>query len=222
MDDATISKLAGDFAGGDPADLFVKTARIVLGGEDVSKQYSDMPDGGLVISGMGAVYNNEDWDRDIFAKGAFSESIEWIKKNKDGKVGMYFNHNFYGALPIGVWAEVNETDGGVKVSGWIDPNGGGGNHADGAGVIRAIKNGAIKDLSVTGRIIEREFRADGTRLISKASLREISVVWWGANSSARLKVNESAEKSEDVKNSSAIDIAKNLNYNARQVLGLSN
>lgn len=150
-----------------------------------------MPKGAMKISGMGAVYGNVDRDNDVFAAGAFAQSIAVLKaSHKKGRLAMYYNHNYHNALPIGVWTSLEDSGEGVICKGYIDPEGGGSQASQtqnfGAQLIRQINAGAITDLSVTGKIVEREFREDGVRLITKADIREISVVWFGANDRAAI------------------------------------
>lgn len=129
-----------------------------------------------VISGYGAVYGNRDLGGDIIAPGAFAEDL------KSGrKVRMLYQHD--PGEVIGRWDRFQEDDHGLKMSGVFTPG-----VARASEVFANIKADALDGLSIGYMISDAsdiEWR-DGSRIILKAELWEVSVVTFPMNDLARI------------------------------------
>lgn len=133
------------------------------------------------FSGYASTFGNVDSYRDTIEKGAYKDSI---KNNK--KIPMLINHQT--AIPVGDWVSLKEDNKGLQAVGKIDFN-----HIEGRSLHSALKRGAMDALSVgfiipKGGAIEND---DGIRIISKIDLKEISVVNFPADDSARISVVKS-------------------------------
>lgn len=134
------------------------------------KSASDDADENSII-GMGSVYGNIDRGGDVVLAGAFTESLATGRKIK-----MLYQHNPNDV--IGVWTSVTEVDGGLRVEGKFADT-------PRAQEVRSlVKMGAIDGLSIGYQTILATYDQNNTRLISKASLFEVSVVTFPMNESA--------------------------------------
>ena len=198
MDDTitkTVADLVSAIGEGDPNAVGIYSSKI--SGEEIDaekKESINAPEEAFFFSGKAADYGVMDVDGDVFAEGAFTESINYINAERGGRIGVYYNHKIYDT-PIGVIYEFTEKSDGLYVKGFIDAYA---PHAN--GVVRGIRTGALTDMSVTARIasssVREESAPDGRRIrdIKSAGLREISVVWYGAQFGARLNAVRKASQ----------------------------
>jgi len=140
--------------------------------------------------GYGSVFNSTDNRGDTITKGAFADAINKRMPK------MFINHRHY-EIPPGDWLMAKEDDVGLFMEGKIDMN-----HRDGPGLLSAMRRGAMEGLS-TGVIkstIEFERKSEGGRNISKADLKEVSVVTFPMEENAQiLSVKSEIEQIESVR-----------------------
>jgi hypothetical protein len=145
-------------------------------------EWKATPEG--VIEGYGAIFGNVDADGDVLLPGAFSDSL------KSGrKVKMLREH-----CPddvIGVWDEVIEETGGLRVKGRILMT-----ISDGKDAFELVKAGAIDGLSIGYRTVESEYNNAGNRLLKAVDLWEVSLVTFPMNELARVDAVKAAEMTE--------------------------
>lgn len=145
-------------------------------------EWKATPEG--VIEGYGAIFGNVDAGGDVLLPGAFSDSL------KSGrKVKMLREH-----CPddvIGVWDEVIEETGGLRVKGRILMT-----ISDGKDAFELVKAGAIDGLSIGYRTVESEYNNAGNRLLKAVDLWEVSLVTFPMNELARVDAVKAAEMTE--------------------------
>ena len=134
------------------------------------------------FEGYASVFGGNDAVNDTIEKGAFSQSLE-----KGERISMFVNHNSMD-VPVGDWVELSEDDTGLHAKGRIDLN-----HRDGPTVYSALKRSAMDALSIGFRMNKGDFeeKDDGGRIIKNLELKEISIVNFPADNSARIAVVKS-------------------------------
>lgn len=148
------------------------------------------------FEGYGAVFGNVDSYGDVIAKGAFKESLkEWKKKGR--LPPMLLQHGGWGSsvedgIPVGVYSEMSEDDTGLLVKGELfalDTD-------KGRYIHEGLKAGALDGLSIG--YIPRDVAygkkpEDPPRTLKRVDLREVSIVTFPANDSARVASAKSIE-----------------------------
>jgi len=116
---------------------------------------------------------------DTIAKGAYLDTL----KNERAP-SMFVNHDSF-QVPIGDWKHLEEDSTGLLVVGKVDLN-----HKDGPTVHSALERGAMDAMSIGFQIFPggSEEKDDGTRLLKAIDLKEISIVNFPADDSARIAI----------------------------------
>jgi len=149
-----------------------------------------------VFEGYASGFNLVDAYKDTIIPGAYTKTIE-----KGRSIKMFVNHDSR-EVPVGDWTNLKEDDTGLLVTGKIDLN-----HKDGTTVHSAMKRGAMDGLSIgftipAGGAKETE---EGIRELSDIDLKEISVVNFPADDSARISaVKFEIEQIESFRDAEAI------------------
>ncbi len=146
------------------------------------KAEDDNSDGGPdgTFTGMASTFGNKDLMGDIIEAGAFKKSL---KRRPAKKVKLLHQHDGW-SLPLGVFAEIEETPKGLMVKGRLAMG-----TQQGREVFELMKMGALDALSIgfrvakDGAIFDRD---KGLRIIKEIDLIEISVVNFPANPRARI------------------------------------
>lgn len=140
---------------------------------DIELEIKALSDDGS-FSGYASVFGNYDSDNDRILKGAFQGV-------KASRVKMLWYHD--PKMPIGEWLSIKEDDRGLFVKGqlFIDAN-----VPKADEVYTLIKRKSVDGMSVGMRVSQEGAKGNkkGGYDISKASLREISPVTFGANDKA--------------------------------------
>lgn len=133
-----------------------------------------------MIAGYASCFDKVDQQRDIIAKGAFTKTLKaWQLSGKQPK--MLWQHNPH--QPIGVWTHLQQDGYGLYVVGQLAL---GALQADEAYLL--LKKGVLDGLSIGFRTIEAVHDSlKKARLILDIDLIEISLVTFGANSSATVR-----------------------------------
>lgn len=134
-----------------------------------------------IIEGYGSVFGNIDSYGDVIDSKAFDETIETLSKGGDS-IKMLWQHN--PTQPIGVWTEVTKDNYGLKLKGRLTR---GVEKAEEA--LKLLKDSAINGLSIGFIIPKGGINFDSTikaNIISKAILKEVSIVTFPANELAKL------------------------------------
>jgi HK97 family phage prohead protease len=128
------------------------------------------------FNGYGSVFNSTDGMGDTILKGAFVDALT------KGLPKMFINHQ-HNQIPPGDWLEAKEDDIGLNLEGKIDLN-----HRDGPSLLSAMKRKAMEGLSIGAikRTLKFERKDNGGRSISKADLKEVSIVTFPMESSAQI------------------------------------
>jgi len=139
----------------------------------------DLPAEDGVFSGLAAVYDRLDQDGDIIAPGAFADSL------KAHKPLLLWQHD--PASPIGKLVHLDDRADGLHMRAQLALSG------KGREAYELLKIGAVAGLSV-GFITRESIRdsATGARRITRADLKEISVVSFPAQVHARISEVKSA------------------------------
>ncbi len=149
------------------------------------------------FSGYASVFNKVDSHNDIIVKGAFFESIENVEEIK-----LLWQHKQ--DSPIGKIISISEDEHGLLVKGeFLNEL----KYAEDA--ITLIKNQIIDGLSIGFIIKESEYDNEGNRIIKKAILKEVSVVTFPANLSARIIKNNIKKEDNYMINK---DVIENISY----------
>lgn len=124
------------------------------------------------FEGYGSIFDNVDNGGDTIKPGAFLESLRLWPPTK---VKMLYNHNPY--EPIGMWTEMREDDRGLFCKGKLELE-----VQKGKEVHSFMKSGVLEGLSIGYRTKEYQMdREEGTRVLTKVHLREVSVVTFPMN-----------------------------------------
>lgn len=147
-------------------------------------------DNGYKFKGYASVFDGVDSYGDTIKKGAFLEALE------KGMPKMFFNHDTY-ELPIGKWVKCVEDDTGLYVEGELTK---GLKEAD--EVALALKAGTVDGLSIGFSVkadgLEYNEETDGYVITKVHRLREISIVTFPADDSARIEKAESLQTFKDI------------------------
>lgn len=134
--------------------------------------------GGWEVAGYASTFGGEpDSYGDVVAKGAFVDSI--AKRSPK----FFYQH----AEPIGTTLSIAEDEKGLFGRFAIIDT------AIGTDAYKLAKAGAIDSLSIGFRTVDQEFREDGTRILKKVDLFEVSLVAIPANTNAVLTSVKSLE-----------------------------
>lgn len=146
-----------------------------------------------VFEGYASVFNGVDSDNDTILPGAFDKSLASGQRPK-----MFVNHAQH-EIPIGDWVHLETDEKGLKAVGKIDMN-----HKDGPSLYSALKRGAMDAHSIGFTMSPGDWTAKegyenddfatlfGNRDIKNLNLKEISVVSFPADDSARIAGVKSA------------------------------
>jgi HK97 family phage prohead protease len=149
-----------------------------------------------VIEGYASLYDVEDSDQDIIAKGAFDESLQqW--RSMGQMPPMLWQHDV--AQPIGIWTSLKSDSRGLFVRGQLFVD----EVERAAEAYALLKRGALSGLSI-GYKAERVRRVSkedgaqpiqrGVRVIERLKLFEISLVTFPALETARISSVKSAAR----------------------------
>lgn len=141
----------------------------------------------MTFTGYAAVFGNTDSYGDVIAPGAFTKTLAEAKSGGRWPV-MLAQHGFAdgGDTPIGVWADIEEDDYGLKVTGNLadTPRG-----KEMYALMKMRPRPAISGLSI-GYVAKAAKYGDGKsspeRTLTEISLHEISIVSFPANTSAQI------------------------------------
>ena len=151
-----------------------------------------------IFEGYASVFNGVDSDNDTILPGAFDKSLESGRKPK-----MFVNHEQHD-IPVGDWVKLEADDRGLWVVGKIDMK-----HKNGPSLYSALKRGAMDSHSIGFTMSPKDWEAKegfegddwatmfGNRNIKNMNLKEISVVSFPADDSARIAGVKSAVKGFD-------------------------
>jgi HK97 family phage prohead protease len=142
------------------------------------KEVVDLAGGGWEIAGYASVFGDPpDWYGDVIVPGAFAESIA-TRATK-----FLYEHR----EPIGKQLEIREDDRGL-FGRWtiIDTRAG-------TDAYKLAKGGVLDSLSIGYMTLEAEFAEDGTRVLKKVDLFEVSAVAIPANTNAITDVKADIE-----------------------------
>ena len=157
---------------------------------DVPFQIKAVSDDGL-FSGYGSVFGVIDSYKEIVAQGAFSESLQ--KRTP----AMLWQHR--SSEPIGVYSAIREDQTGLYVEGRLALK-----TTRGAEAYELLKMGAISGMSIGFKTREDSYdRVTGIRTLKKVDLREVSLVTFPANESARISGVKSIETIESLADAEA-------------------
>lgn len=147
-----------------------------------------------VIEGYASLYDVEDSDQDIIAKGAFDDSLQqWRVLGQ--MPPMLWQHDV--AQPIGIWTSLKSDSRGLFVRGQLFVD----EVERAAEAYALLKRGALSGLSIgykaeRVRRVSGQTRGDGRslRVIERLKLFEISLVTFPALETARISSVKSAAK----------------------------
>ena len=135
-----------------------------------------------IIEGYAAVFDVEDKSGDIFAPGAFRQSL--ADKGPAG-IKLLYQHN--PSEPIGRWLDLHEDGKGLFARGELIPN-----VSRSQDVLTLIRAGILDGLSIGFNAVKaRTDRATGIRTIFEIDLWEISIVTFPMHPQARLNAQKS-------------------------------
>jgi uncharacterized protein len=129
---------------------------------------------GMKFSGYASAFGLVDSYGDTIEKGAYAETIA----NRERPIRMLYNHN---GNVIGKWTSFKEDEKGLFVQGELTPN-----HSKAMDVYASLKHGAVDGMSIGYRVREKQDLPDGTRLLKKIELVEISIVEEPADLGAKI------------------------------------
>lgn len=137
--------------------------------------------------GHGSVFGEMDSYRDIVMPGAFKKSLKEDFADKDRKVPMLWQHNWW--EPIGVYTEIYEDDKGLYVEGECNME-----VQQGRECYALMKQGALTGLSIGYTTVTSEWDEKAlTRKLIEVDLWEVSPVTFPAGDNARAQVKTLAE-----------------------------
>ena len=140
-------------------------------------------DGGLIITGYGAYFNNIDSYNDIIKAGAFADTIN----DRKGRIAFCYQHDIWN--PIGKILAINEDTRGLYIEVKLS-------QAEKDIQIK-VKEGILSEMSIGYRVIESSTEVqDGKEVnaLKKLDLFEISLVTIAANPLARVEGMKAEEK----------------------------
>lgn len=141
------------------------------------KFVSDSDEKSGEFEGYASVFNSDDLVNDTIAPGAFAKSLESGVNPR-----MFVNHDHH-EVPVGSWVDLKEDDSGLFGRGQINLE-----HHMGATLLSAMKRGDMDGLSIGFTMEPDDFtrKEDWGRTIHNLSLKEISVVTFPCEESARI------------------------------------
>lgn len=162
-------------------------------------------DGGAegIITGMAAVFNNVDFDRDVIEPGAFERTLK-AHESAGRKIPILDHHII--SQPVGVTTKAVETKKGLSVEGQLVMD-----------VPRArelfalVKAGAVTGMSIGFDVVQHEFdRTENVLHLKELKLREWSLVGFPANDRARITGTKDTEEAyaELIGNKIIIDLGR--------------
>lgn len=132
---------------------------------DTKSQVHEQPDGSLIIEGLASDWGVDDQD-ELFEPGAFTKGIDnFLSTNPL----LAYHHD--GSKALGQVLSLTPDEKGLWMKARIDAPA---KNSWAEDVVRKIKSGTIRGLSVAGKF-RRRMGADGMPRIHEAGLREISV-----------------------------------------------
>ena len=149
------------------------------------KKFDEDEDGkNYTFEGYAAVFNNKDYGDDIVIKGAFVDSLA-----TPHKVKILWHHDK--SIPVGVPTSIYEDDNGLFVKGIMPKD----DIFVKERVMPQMRIGSL-ELSFGYKILDKEFDDNGTRIIKKAFVFEISLVSIGMNNKAQIIKYKSFEMND--------------------------
>ena len=146
-------------------------------------EISDVDEKLGIVKGYGSVFGNEDSDKDIIEKGAYSRTI----KNNGSRVKYLYQHDI--TTPIGKMRELYEDDKGLAFVAEVPKT------TFGEEVLELMRYKVIDENSVGIMPVKKDYNEDGVRVIKEAKLFEISAVTLASNEEAKiLEVKGESEK----------------------------
>jgi HK97 family phage prohead protease len=134
-----------------------------------AKSFSEA-DGAYLLEGYASVFGNTDLDGDVMAKGAFTDTL----KTRDPV--LLWGHDM-GSVPIGKVMSVSEDSKGLRFSAQMPKDD---DRVKGQ-IAPQLRLGSLKGVSIGFRVKDRERQKDGTTLLKRVELYEISLVSIPAN-----------------------------------------
>jgi uncharacterized protein len=153
-----------------------------------------------IIKGYASTYGNKDRVGDVVLEGAFDESVKCYK-TKNRQIKVYYQHNSFDMPVGGILPENIESD---KVGLPVTIN-----MADttlGTDCYKLVKQGILCDMSIGYTVDESSYDSEGTLLLKKLSLWEVSIVGEPANERAQITDVKSRNKHKFF----TIDLIKNI------------
>jgi uncharacterized protein len=138
-----------------------------------------------VVEGYGSVFGGRDSYGDVIVPSAFTKSL--AEHRKAGTMpAMLWQHN--PSEPVGVWDEMGEDEKGLKIKGRLALDTSRGKEAH-----TLLKMGALNGLSIGFRCLDRDWDAEGNRVLKQIDLWEVSLVTFPANGKARVTSVKAAD-----------------------------
>jgi hypothetical protein len=145
-------------------------------------------DGGMIIKGYGAFFDNIDSYGDVIKRGAFAETIEQRK----GRIAFCYQHDIWN--PIGKIKEISEDDKGLYIEVKLS--------AAEKDIQTKVKEGILQEMSIGYRTMSSEKEVLGeieVNALTKIMLFEISLVTIAANPLARVEGMKSEQQKDYIK-----------------------
>ena len=145
-------------------------------------------DGGMIIKGYGAFFDNIDSYGDVIKRGAFTETIEQRK----GRIAFCYQHDIWN--PIGKIKEISEDDKGLYIEVKLS--------AAEKDIQTKVKEGILQEMSIGYRTMASEKEIIGeveVNALTKIMLFEIPLVTIAANPLARVEGMKSEQQKDYIK-----------------------
>jgi hypothetical protein len=145
-------------------------------------------DGGMIIKGYGAFFDNVDSYGDVIKRGAFAETIEQRK----GRIAFCYQHDIWN--PIGKIKEISEDDKGLYIEVKLS--------AAEKDIQTKVTEGILQEMSIGYRTMSSEKEIIGeieVNALTKIMLFEISLVTIAANPLARVEGMKSEQQKDYIK-----------------------
>lgn len=159
----------------------------------------DVSDGERSFSGYASVFNVLDAYGDVIVAGAFKQSLREAKKANDWPPMLSQHGGMIGGgddVPIGVWAEIDEDDTGLRVKGVLADTPRGEEYYK---LLKMQPRPAVTGMSIGYRPKEWAMGTkpdEPRRTLKKIELVEISLVTFPANKAARVSQVKSIRSAE--------------------------
>lgn len=144
--------------------------------------------GNLVITGLGAAFDNIDSYNDVIQKGAFAKTLV----DRKGRIAFAYQHDL--RQPIGKILDAKETDGGLWLEVMIS--------ASEKGIQTKVKEGILNEMSIGYVTINSRNETRGeveVKILTEVKLYEVSLVTVAANPLAVVETMKSEEKQDYLK-----------------------